>query len=1407
MKSTGWFLRINLFLLISIFACPACHPEKTLLEGDQPAEVCDEYDMQECSCPVAGGYQFCLADKSGYGECVCAISEAVVGDHVKQIDELAGSDVVNNGERGISAPSAGNEALADLKPGDYVQSWDLGLMGQVTSVTVTDGVVTIETEPCALTDIFETLSIDYNRPLNLAATFPDEMKDQMRKQRANREAAGRLSAQAPVAKTIEGEFEPVAGVNLSFESEFDIGLEFEPTSYIDLVPALYTKLRIKNFKLNHVAIDASIDMAMLLEVRATIEASASATAELDVIKLAAFLISGVEDYVARFTISPGLELELWAIVGITAGLDGHVEAVPWFETSANAYGGAYYSRDWDDIVWDNAPDRIQEGRKTWNAEQWYTAGESDFSADAGLDEFSWGAHGGIEAYLTAKYALSFLRCGGPTFVVQPYIGFNAWIGDKNKLEAAMGVRGNVGGKIEIIGEETIWEKDWEVFDYKYILWEYSWMLCGDGIRSTECYDLECDHCPNAGCGGEPEECDAGIFATIKGQGSDALGDAKPCTGCTCGMGWAPATGDEWFWPPTAEDDVQWGDKQNWCVRTCGNGIVEEEEGEVCDHSGSPGCDSNCNEDCTAFISTCGDGKVECHETCDDGNSESCDGCSELCVEEPGSGGCGDGYRCGDEECDDANDDECDGCYSDCTRRVYSCGDGHVCGSEACDDGNIVSCDGCSANCRWETGCGDNFTCGAEECDDGNLINEDGCSDTCELEGCGDGVLQLGEECDDGNEVDCDGCHNNCRLDTGCGDGTVCTQQGEQCEDRNQEDCDACHNDCKLNVDQCGDGHACGDEVCDDGNYNYGDGCSVNCMSDESCGNGVLDSMVGEPCDDNTTDGIDLNCTASLPDCVADCDHCDAHCGDGIIAGDETCDVNPSGIDFGCSAEFPVCTECSGCVIDCSDNVCGDDKLCPGETCDDGNTDDCTGSCSADCQTDITGCGDGIMCGTEACDDGNTQGGDGCRADCLGTEQCNDGFLDVGEGCEDDTVDGIDTGCSDGEPDCVLSCSACSPRCGDLVIGAGEDCEDSSSAGQDDGCSSENPVCRDDCSACETYICGDGVINTPEICDGASISCLGDTTQYYGTAECNPNCLGTGFCTPTEYCGDDSVNGPELCDDGDADSCTLDCSSDCMYANLPTSPTCGDSIFECGEVCEDGNTVSGDGCSEDCLSEETCGNDYIDTAIGEQCDDGNHVDEDGCSADCLSNETCGNMVVDDFLYEVCDDGNNDDCVGDCASDCMSFSVVPVCGDGSIDELCEQCEDSITDNTEVDDGCTAENPNCNNCTSCSTDVCGDGITGSTEECDEGGICSGGGEEDCTTLDLSNCTDPEPTCNSYIHTYANGTFCLRECIISECGDGVVSSFEACEDTDPTNVSIDAGCNVSIPDCAANCFSCDQN
>ncbi len=61
-------------------------------------------------------------------------------------------------------------------------------------------------------------------------------------------------------------------------------------------------------------------------------------------------------------------------------------------------------------------------------------------------------------------------------------------------------------------------------------------------------------------------------------------------------------------------------------------------------------------------------------------------------------------------------------------------------------------------------------------------------------------------------------------------------------------------------------------------------------------------------------------------------------------------------------------------------------------------------------------------------------------------------------------------------------------------------------------------------------------------------------------------------------------------------------------------SCGNGTLDPGEMCDDGNAVSGDGCNATCTSDETCGNGITDRPA-EACDDGNTAGGDGCSSTC------------------------------------------------------------------------------------------------------------------------------------------------------------------------------------------------
>lgn len=91
----------------------------------------------------------------------------------------------------------------------------------------------------------------------------------------------------------------------------------------------------------------------------------------------------------------------------------------------------------------------------------------------------------------------------------------------------------------------------------------------------------------------------------------------------------------------------------------------------------------------------------------------------------------------------------------------------------------------------------------------------------------------------------------------------------------------------------------------------------------------------------------------------------------------------------------------------------------------------------------------------------------------------------------------------------------------------------------------------------------------------------------------------------------------------------------------TISVCGNGTIEGNEVCDDDNTTPGDGCSADCLSDETCGNGIVDAIMGEECDDENLIDGDGCSSTCQTEAGA-----------VCGDGScdGDETCSSCPADC-------------------------------------------------------------------------------------------------------------------------------------------------------------
>ncbi|MBU1068940.1 hypothetical protein KJ975_05145 [Myxococcota bacterium] len=272
----------------------------------------------------------------------------------------------------------------------------------------------------------------------------------------------------------------------------------------------------------------------------------------------------------------------------------------------------------------------------------------------------------------------------------------------------------------------------------------------------------------------------------------------------------------------------------------------------------------------------------------------------------------------------------------------------------------------------------------------------------------------------------------------CGDGVIQAIDGEDCEgpDLNDFTCQtrgyyggtlACRADCTFDVSACEGPPPCGngeinpEEDCDGDNLNqttclalgYDGGtlvCDTDCTFDVSscegtppCGNGVIDQ--GEDCD-------------------------------GDELGNETCESLGLGVgDLACNVM------CAYDLGGCYAPVCGDGSVDGDEVCDDDGTDECSGTCNADCTGPANACGDGIVRCDEECETLDLQGSD-CTAF---------GYADpAGLACS-----GL----------CAFDTSGCHSDCGNGVLDPGETCEDgntNAANATDDFC---GPLCTTNTWAC------------------------------------------------------------------------------------------------------------------------------------------------------------------------------------------------------------------------------------------------------------------------------------------------------------------------------------------------------
>lgn len=229
--------------------------------------------------------------------------------------------------------------------------------------------------------------------------------------------------------------------------------------------------------------------------------------------------------------------------------------------------------------------------------------------------------------------------------------------------------------------------------------------------------------------------------------------------------------------------------------------------------------------------------------------------------------------------------------------------------------------------------------------------------------------------------------------------------------------------------------------------------------------------------------------------------------------------------------------------------------------------------------------------------------------------------------------------------------------------------------------------------------------------------------------------------------------------------------------------CGNGAVESGEQCDDGNTTARDGCSANCLSDETCGNGVVDADLDtpEACDDGNDDNTDACLDTCAA-ASCGDGNVQAGV-EACDDGNVAD--GDCCgSSCQLAAEGDACTDDGVSCTSDSCDAAGTCQHQGDD-----------------QVCDDGWwCNGAETCDSGSGCQAGTAPDCDdglSCTVDACNERADACVNMPahHLCSDGSYCN--------GAEVCDTASGCADGPAIDCSsLDNGCRE--PFCDEDSDSC---
>lgn len=148
------------------------------------------------------------------------------------------------------------------------------------------------------------------------------------------------------------------------------------------------------------------------------------------------------------------------------------------------------------------------------------------------------------------------------------------------------------------------------------------------------------------------------------------------------------------------------------------------------------------------------------------------------------------------------------------------------------------------------------------------------------------------------------------------------------------------------------------------------------------------------------------------------------------------------------------------------------------------------------------------------------------------------------------------------------------------------------------------------------------------------------------------------------------------------------------------------------------------------------------------------------------QICQNNIIN--FAEECDDGNISN-----TDNCTSLCKLPVCGDTFIQASNnEQCDNGNLNSNTIPNACRSN---------CKLAYCGEGVTDSGEQCDDGNTIN---NDSCTnTCQLAKCGDAfvQRSRGEFCDdgNNVNGDGCSADCLSFEsCGNGTLDPGEACED-----------------------------